>query len=300
MLNAPSRPKVSVITRTMGQRLFLTRVLTSLAAAAPPDTQWVVVNDSGQSDDVVAEIIEQASNIPHLRPLLVHSAQRHRAKAMNAGLAAAEGDFIHILDDDDTVEAEFYAATITALNSRPETSAIAVRSCMVEETISADSVVARELRRTAHFPELKSIAISMMLVQQMTPMCSLLFRSRAIKETGPFCEDFEVCEDYEFILRFLLRHDIGLIDRLLCAFHTRIVFTDEAHANSESSWNHAEVDARFRNALLRRSLSDPSDRLGFLMLLGDLARGAVKLERATVLLRRYRLWNGFYRVFRKH
>lgn len=299
MNNAGSgRPQISVITRTMGEPLFLSRVFGSLCAAAPQDTQWIVVDDSGNADPIIGGIMDKASQTPNLRPLLVRSAQRHRAKAMNAGLAAATGGYIHILDDDDTIDAEFYTAAAAALEDQPRAAAAAVRAQMVEETIDRHKTALTERRRTAHFPEIQAIAISTMLVQQVTPPCSILFRSKEMHDTGLFSEEFEVCEDYEFLLRFLLRNDIILVDRVLCAFHTRPGLTSGAHANSESSWNHAEADAKFRNALLRRSLSDPSDRLGHMMLMGDLARGAAKIDRATLLLRRSRLWRSLYRLFR--
>lgn len=284
----------------MGKRIFLNRVLNSLGAAALPGTQWIIVDDSRAGDGAAEEIAKKASKFPNLRPILVASAQRHRARAMNAGLAAADGEFVHILDDDDTVAAEFYSQMIAALEKSPETAAVAARSSMVEETIDAAAGAAAELRRTAHFPEIKSISISMMLVQQVTPTCSLLFRSRPMRETGPFCEDFEVCEDYEFLLRFILRNDIQLLDKHLCAFHVRAGTGKGEYSNSESSWNHAEADGKLRNALLRRSLNNPADQLGYLMLLGDLARGAVKVDRATELLRKSPLWRSVYRLLRKH
>ena len=295
---AAGQPQISVITRTMGEPLFLTRAFESLCAAAPQGTQWIVVDDTGNADAFIGGIVDKASQKPNIRPLLVRSAQRHRAKAMNAGLAAATGDYIHILDDDDTIDAGFYTAAVAALEARPHAAAAAVRAHMVEETIDPQGTTVTERRRTAHFPEIQAIAISTMLAQQLTPPCSIIFRSRQMRDTGPFSEEFEVCEDYEFLLRFLLRYDIMLVDRVLCAFHTRPGLTSGAHANSESSWNHAEADTRFRNALLRRSLSDPTDKLGHMMLLGDLTRGAAKLDRATLLLRRSKLWRNLYRLFR--
>jgi hypothetical protein len=138
-----------------------------------------------------------------------------------------------------------------------------------------------------------------MLVQQVTPPCSLLFRREAMRGIGLFAEDLPVCEDHEFLLRFLLRHDIGLIDKRLAFFHTRSPDSGERYLNSDSSRRHVAVDTAFRNAMLRRSLGNPADRLGLLLLLGDLARGATKIDRATVLLRDNAMISRLYRWLRR-
>ena len=291
-------PAISVITRTLGKAPFLKRVLASLAAAAPEGTEWLIVDDGAENEQVLAEIVEQAKAFSNLAPVLVHSGSRHRAKAMNAGLAAATGGLIHILDDDDTISPGFYSECSKVLEDHPECNAVAVRCEMVEEIIELPSAALREVRRTPHFPEIEAISIATMLVQQVTPTCSLLFRAGAMHGIGLFNVQLPVCEDYEFLLRFLLEHDITLIDKRLATFHTRSAGSAEAFRNSEASVKHAQVDATFRNALLRRSVRDPEDKLGMLLLMGDLARGATKIDRATVFLRKNRLWSWIYSLVR--
>ena len=51
----------------------------------------------------MAGFIESARSTSTFTIRLVVSGTRHRAKAANAGLAAATGALIHFLDDDDTV-----------------------------------------------------------------------------------------------------------------------------------------------------------------------------------------------------
>lgn len=288
----------SVVTRTMGNRVFLERVLASLGRAALANTQWVLVDDAGDSDAALTQVLSAARDYPGLRPVRVRSGARHRAKALNAGLAVVGGRFVHVLDDDDTVDADFYAAVAEEFERAPGTAAVAVRATMVEETIDAGGTI-REIRRTPHFPEIQAIPISTMLNQQVVPLCSVVFRAEAMRDVGPFAPDLPVCEDHEFLLRFLLRYDIALLDRLLMAFHVRPEGGDPRFANSDSSRRHAAVDAAFRNALLRRSLADPSDPLGMLLLWGDLTRGAAKFDRATRLLGKNRIWSAFYRLVRR-
>ena len=288
---------VSVITRTIGTEIFLRRALGSLSAAAPSGTEWIVVDDGAPEPGLIDAIIANAKADGHLRPILVQRRSRHRAKAMNAGLEAATGDAIHILDDDDTIHPAFYDEALTALGRSPHHHAVAVRCEKVEERIGNDHVI-REIRRTPHFPEISALGIATMLVQQVTPPCSLLFRREAMRGVGPFAEHLAVCEDYEFLLRFLLRHDIVLIDKQLASFHTRTPDSCDRYGNSDSSRRHADVDAAFRNYMLRRSLQNRDDPLGLLLLIGDLARGATKIDRATSLLRGNATASRFYRWLR--
>jgi glycosyltransferase involved in cell wall biosynthesis len=276
--------RVSVVTRTMGRPAFLRRVGAALGAAAPAGLEWIVVDDSGEPGTGRDEASAAAARW-NLNLVLVASGQRHRARALNSGLAAATGDFLHILDDDDTIMRGFYDAALARLAEQPRFGAVACRAERVDEKVSAGGDL-QELRRRPHYPELRAVSLMSMAVQQVTPPCSLLFRREAMDATGAFDPGLEVCEDHEYLLRFMLRHDIGLIDRTLCAFHVRSKDAPEGWRNSRATLAHAEADALFRNAMLRRSLDDPADRIGLLLAAGELLRGVDKLDRGLTLISR--------------
>lgn len=277
-------PPVSIITRTMGERLFLRRALACVTAAAPVGAEWIIVDDSGDADAAVSDIAEAAAKAG-LSMKAVKSGQRHRSKALNAGVAAARGTYLHIFDDDDTIRPGFYRTMMARLEAKPAFGAVAARSEAVAEATDANGHL-KETRRRPQFPELQAVTLAMMAVQQWTPPVSLLFRRSAMEATGHFDESLPVCEDYDFLLRFLLIHDIALIDEVLCAVHARAPDSGGSMRNSEATLNHPEVDGAFRNAMLRRSLKDPTDQIGLLLLQGELARGSLKIERAATMLRR--------------
>lgn len=272
---------VSVVTRTMGHSPFLSRVCNSLLAAQHGKMQWVLVDDAGDATAPIATVAQKA-RAAGITVTEVRSATRHRGKALAAGIAATTGEFVHILDDDDTVEETFYVEMKGNLSARPSIGALASRCWRVDEDATANDF--KEIRRRKHYPEIRAISLAGMAVQQTTPTCSLLFRRHAMMATGSIRSDLEVCEDYEFLLRFLLLYDIGLLDRPLSSFHVRQL-TAGITGNSAASTVHAESDAFFRNAMLRESLNDPSKPLGFLLAFGEMTRGASKFDRLAGWIR---------------
>ena len=83
------------------------------AMASPLREIEVIVVDDASSDatwDVLAEI---AARDPRVR--LLHAPRRGVSAARNAGLDAAQGEFIFFLDADDTVDPDFFPRAVAAM-----------------------------------------------------------------------------------------------------------------------------------------------------------------------------------------
>ena len=105
-------PLVSIITRTLG-RPYLADVAECVRAQSHRPLEWVVVNASGtplpalpDAGDVQTRLIDGA------RRLL-------RSPALNAGLSAATGAYLLILDDDDLIRPDHIAALLAVLAAHP-------------------------------------------------------------------------------------------------------------------------------------------------------------------------------------
>lgn len=284
MMTSASNPtkRLAIITRTLGDQLFLKRACASIAAALPAGVQatWIVVDDRGETTDALAEWLKPIVR-PPVAVEIVRSGARHRAKALNAGLQAAMAvrpNYVHIFDDDDTIAPEFYAKTTNALETDAAIGAVATRSHRIDERHSGDGRDYRVTRRRLHYPEVKSLSLATFCVHQPVPPVAILFRAEALAEVGPADEALAVCEDYDLLLRFLLRHDIGLYDEPLACFHVRESANGE-RGNSAATTQFDEVDARYRNYQLRKDLAADRVGLGWLLAHAEWSRGSVKLDR---------------------
>ena len=95
-------PRLTVLTATRNRAHLLTRLAASVQGQdiAPDLAEWLVVDD-GSTDDTKACLLDvsmQESPVP-LRHIFVEPGGKHRA--LNAGFAAARGDWILVVDSDD-------------------------------------------------------------------------------------------------------------------------------------------------------------------------------------------------------
>lgn len=261
--------------------------------------EWIIINDSVEPAEKtrLEEQIADFSRRAAFDIRLINRQSGHRTAALNSGFDAATGEYLHILDDDDTVRPTIYEAAIRFLEVPDNRSwgAVAVRCERVDE-ILADGIY-REKRRLSHYPELEAISLAAMAATMMTPTCSLVFRRDLVRDMR-FDEAFVVGEDHDFLLRFLLKHDIALLDQVLCAYHQRVEGRG-GDANSTISRNHRVEATRFRNALLRRDIAEGRIGLGWLVTLADMNRGSQRLN--LILDRMYQIApiNQLFQWFRR-
>ena len=100
-----SSPKISVVVATYRRKDELRRALESLAEQTMKDFEIILVDDNDNSDwnHVVKQIVDDFKtkyvNIPIV--CLENHPNLGSAKARNAGIAVADGEYITFLDDDD-------------------------------------------------------------------------------------------------------------------------------------------------------------------------------------------------------
>jgi hypothetical protein len=253
------------------------------------DVEWIVVDDGPAQNLQVTGFIESVRARSTIPIQLVRSGTRHRAKAANAGLAAAAGTLVHFLDDDDTVDPNFYAKTAKFLDANSRFGAVVTLADRVIERGTPDGFFV-ERRRMPHYPETRAVSLAELAIVQMFPPVAFVGRRDCINAVGGFTETFEVCEDYDFYLRFLTRYDIGVLPEVLCAFHQREEQgVPESWLNSPMSTQHRIEDKIFRNALLRQDLEQGRLGIGWLLALGDMTRAAWRINIVLDALQR-RSW----------
>lgn len=108
---APARPLVSVITRTLG-RSTLPEAAACVAAQTWRPLEWVVVDAAGTG------LVPPAAGDVPVR--VVSTGERLlRGVAANAGMRAARGEWLMLFDDDDLIRPEHVARLVEAVAAEP-------------------------------------------------------------------------------------------------------------------------------------------------------------------------------------
>ena len=192
----PTRDRADMVMRAVASALAQTGVCLE-----------VVVVDDGSGDDTAARLA--GLDDPRLR-VLSHPVPRGVSAARNAGMAAARGDYLALLDSDDEWLPAKTVRQLAFMRERglaiSQTQEIWMRG---GRRVNAGSV---HRKPDGFFFE---AALRMCLVSPSTVMFTRAF----LEDVGGFDETLPACEDYDLWLRTLLRHPVGLLDEYLAVRH---------------------------------------------------------------------------------
>jgi len=184
---------ISVIVRTKDRPALLAEAIASIRATGYP-AEIVVVNDGGAHQTVDGVT------------LVEHETSRGRSAAANAGVQAAKNEYVAFLDDDDLYYPEHLS---TLANAARGSNAAGWYSDAVSAFIDGASrepmrIYARDFDR------------ELLLVDNYIPLPTLLFRRVDFLDLGGFDEDFDLFEDWDFLIRLSQRGDFVHVPRITC------------------------------------------------------------------------------------
>ncbi len=182
-------PRVSVIVRTRARPRLLAEALESLAAGAYRRAEVVLVNDGG-----APPAVPPAFPLPVVRVDLAES--RGRAGAAEAGIAAATGDYVAFLDDDDLAAPE-HLATLAGLVSASGVRVAYTDAAVALYELDGGGWVCRERR----LPYSRDFDRDVLLVDNYIPFNTLLIERALFAEAGPFDPSLPFFEDWDFLIR---------------------------------------------------------------------------------------------------
>ncbi|MCP3138248.1 glycosyltransferase family 2 protein [Pyxidicoccus xibeiensis] len=187
------RPRFSLVTpawETPGP--VLRACIDSVRAQVYPHWELCIVDDGSRSAGVEATVRRLAEEDPRIRFTRL-SANQGIARATNAALALATGDFIGFLDHDDLLAPHALAEVALRLEAAPDTDVL----------YSDEDKVDGEGRRFA--PYLKP-ALSPELLRAVNYVCHfLVVRASLVREVGGIRPGFEGAQDHDLVLRLLER-----------------------------------------------------------------------------------------------
>jgi LmbE family N-acetylglucosaminyl deacetylase len=180
---AEAKP-ISVVIRTKDRQALLREAIGSVRATGYP-AEIVVVNDGGARVD--AEGVE----------LVEHETSRGRAQAANAGVRAASSDFVVFLDDDDLMYPE-HLATLAA--GAPPCYSDAVSAFAHAKM----RIYGRDFDR------------ELLLLDNYIPLPTVLIPRADFLDLGGFDPEFDLFEDWDFLIRLAQRARFTHIARITC------------------------------------------------------------------------------------
>lgn len=102
--------RISIVIPTFNRPTLARRAVASALTACPPDGEVIVVDDRS---DTAIDALQRFADDPRLR-IMTNTGPKGAAGARNFGVAAATGDLILFLDDDDVLVADYPDRVINA------------------------------------------------------------------------------------------------------------------------------------------------------------------------------------------
>jgi glycosyltransferase involved in cell wall biosynthesis len=195
-------PKVSVIVPCFNYGHLLAETLESVRSQSLGEWECIVVDD-GSTDDTGSVARSYASRDQRFSYL--HQENRGLSAARNAGLRAARGGYVQLLDADDLLETEKLREHGAFLDQQPRYSLVYGPMRYFRER-GGTRVLARrrngvDVEWMRMWPDTDDEMLSALLEGNQFPVSAALFRRAVIEEVGYFDEALRSHEDWEFWLR---------------------------------------------------------------------------------------------------
>jgi glycosyltransferase involved in cell wall biosynthesis len=187
-------PPVSVIMPAYNVAPYIGEAIASVCAQTVTDFEVLVVDD-GSTDETYRIAAEWAARDPRIRVLRKENGGISTAR--NHGLGHATGEFMALLDSDDTWEPDFLASQLAILAARPEVDLVTGSARYLGSRL--DGQLVRPSPDTRPEPDLAQILSDANAVFIMT-----VFRRRVYDTIGGFDEALRTNEDYDYWLRAAL------------------------------------------------------------------------------------------------
>ncbi len=261
-------PQVSIITRTMDRPQLLARTLDSVLDQRFQDWELIIVNGGSTSavDEALHPRLERFAGRVRVLPFL-NPHPGMRGVPLNHGIANSHGEFITVLDDDDTWAPEFLESMLGTLEKTalPGVGGIVCQTRIVEETPVEEGL---QLQKDYVLnADLFNVTLARLAVVNAFCIHAFVYRRSAFEAVGGYATDLPVLEDWEFNLRFVAKWEVAVIPRVMTHYHLRPAVGSGQEANSQ----HAEFDrhkfyeAKIINDALRRDMESGQSGLGILL-----------------------------------
>lgn len=255
-------PLVSIVLPTYMRSQKLRETINSVLSQTYSPWELIVVDDNRPTEphaEQTETTVREYQNFANI-VLIKHGCNKGACAARNTGIAAAKGDFIAFLDDDDIWVANKLALQVDALNKDPSADFVFCNLVCVDETTNSSHVVHWKFSKDDLFND---------LLKKGDGICTsaLLIRKTAVLAIGGFDTSLPSFQDYDLLLRLALRYKHVAIDIPLLEYN---VSADGISRNYEAKFKGKMIIIdKYSEYFGARSLS--KYYAGHLAVLGDYA-----------------------------
>lgn len=249
-------PLVSIVTRTHGDHTeFLNEAIASVLNQTYPYIEHIIVEDRS---DAARELVEAAkstygSNIRYLK-----SDGIERCAAGNAGLAAAQGDFLMFLDADDLLFCDHVELIVGHLVAQAETVAAYSLAWEVPTFFSASGRY-REGAPVIPPSHLGPFSIDRLAKGNFIPIQAIMFRRTLFERAGGFELATDPLEDWHLWSRYAALGDFHMIPKVTSLYRT----PGDPYFRQQRTTVMLTAEARVRKlvqAIFSRSQAAPTEK----------------------------------------
>jgi glycosyltransferase involved in cell wall biosynthesis len=190
-------PKVSVIIPVYNREKYVGEAIDSILAQSFPDFEVLLVDD-GSTDNSV-ELMRSYTD-PRVR-LVRNERNLGIPKTRNRGVQLARGDYIAILDSDDTASPDRLAKQVAFLDRHHDCVLVGSWAALMDEKGQA---LKRGKRRYVSPGEVKSH----LLFHCWLPHSSVMARAATLRAYG-YREQYVVCSDFDLFVRLARKYKLG-------------------------------------------------------------------------------------------
>jgi glycosyltransferase involved in cell wall biosynthesis len=197
----PQLPKITVVTPSYNQAMFLERTILSVITQNYPNIEYIIM-DGGSTDSSVEIISKYSKHITHWQS----APDRGQADAIASGFEMATGDILCWINSDDMLMPGALRYVANRFMQNPQHQWLVGTVVVVDED---DNI----LGCATAFPFWTSRI--MLASGQGTAQQAVFWRKELYKQVGGINRDRQFCLDYELFVKFVaLRRPMWTVERL--------------------------------------------------------------------------------------
>ena len=195
-----TNPLVSIVIPTYNRAHLLGQAIHSALAQTYAPVEVIVVDD-GSTDDTAAVVAGFGDRVRY-----VAIANGGSSVARNAGLEAARGEFIALLDDDDLLEPGLVAQAVDVLRERPAAGMVYTSFVMVD---------ADNQPLATHHLSAEGRVYRRFLLRCKVSLSGVVLRKETVQRTGTFDPALRMGQDRDYWLRVAKHDEVAVLSEPL-------------------------------------------------------------------------------------